>query len=545
VTRVVGLVLSCALSVSAVACTRIDVETGSRTGRHAYTIPHTLRLGEPTEYGSLNPHLDARVGGIAALTMAWLLRSGSDDRPVPELATAVPTQGNGGISRDGRTITYHLRHDAMWSDGAPFTADDVLFSTRTVLDPHTNEATRFFFDDIARVSAPDKYRVVLNLKHPYAGAVFAYFYSGGSICILPAHVLAHLPNINTAPYNSMPVGIGPFTYARWDRGNQIVLAANPRYFRGRPKLDRIIFKLYPNFITTYGALRAHTIDLAPWYASVSDGVEKDREFFVLQRSEFGLSYFILNLRRPPFDDIAVRRAVRLAIDRKRIQQIFLAGSPATTNATYPLTETVYPMGHPMYAAMPVVPHDPVAANRILDDHGWRRGADGVRVKNGRPLEITIPVEAGWRGTDQLQEILRAELHDIGAVADTRYFASALMESPQSPVMLGNFDLNPTTFQLDAYGDLSTIFGCGGGPPDGWNRGGYCDPSLDRLLAAFNATYDEAARRKVAYHIQRTIYDDVPVISSVSDAQDWIMNTDLHGFNPNRTTPYDDFMKVDI
>jgi ABC-type transport system substrate-binding protein len=98
----------------------------------------------------------------------------------------------------------------------------------------------------------------------------------------------------------------------------------------------------------------------------------------------------------------------------------------------------------MYAAMPVVPHDPVAANRILDDHGWRRGADGVRVKNGRPLEITIPVEAGWRGTDQLQEILRAELHDIGAVADTRYFASALMESPQSPVMLGNFDLNPTT-----------------------------------------------------------------------------------------------------
>ena len=188
----------------------------------------------------------------------------------------------------------------------------------------------------------------------------------------------------------------------------------------------------------------------------SDGVEKDREFFILQKTEFGLSYFVLNLRRSPFNDIAVRRAVRLAIDRKRMRQVFLAGSPATTDATYPLTETVYPMGHPMYAAMPVVPHDPAAANRILDVPAGT-GPDGVRVKNGRRLEVTIPTESGWRIIDEVRELLRTDLHDIGAVADTRYYSSSLMESPQSPVMLGHFDLNPTVFQLDAFGDLIDHF----------------------------------------------------------------------------------------
>ena len=115
-----------------------------------------------------------------------------------------------------------------------------MFSTKTVLDPRTNEQTRFFFDDIAAVTAPDKYTVALRLKRPAGGVNFDYFYSVGTPCILPAHLLAHLATINTAPYNALPVGIGPFKYVRWDRESQIVMVANPLYFRGRPKLDRIL-----------------------------------------------------------------------------------------------------------------------------------------------------------------------------------------------------------------------------------------------------------------------------------------------------------------
>lgn len=149
--------------------------------------------------------------------MAFLIRWDEHNRPVPELATTVPTQSNGGISRDGRTITYHIRRGVRWSDGAPFDADDVVFSTAVVNNPANIEAGRF--DQILR--------------------------------------------INNVPYNSLPVGIGPFKFARWDRGKQVVLLANPLYWRGRPRLDKIIYKIVPDREALVAQLAAHKVDL--WY----------------------------------------------------------------------------------------------------------------------------------------------------------------------------------------------------------------------------------------------------------------------------------------
>jgi peptide/nickel transport system substrate-binding protein len=542
----VGLGVLLATSSTA-GCTRVEIPghfAGSATHRHSYTIPHTLRIADTTEYGSLNPHLNLDSWQISDLTMAWLLRAGPDDRPRPELATEVPSQRNGGISQDGKTVVYHLRHDARWSDGAPFTAEDVLFSTKTVLDPHTNEQTRFFFDDIAAIAAPDPYTVVLHLKQPYAGAAFDYFYSVGSPCILPAHLLARLPNINTASYNSLPVGIGPFTYVRWDRASQIVLAANPLYFRGRPELDRIIVKSIPNGLAAYAALRSHAVDLVRWFPFLSGGIEKVGEFSILRQRQFGMFYYAFNLTRPPFDDLAVRRAVRLAIDRPRMRQIFLGGNGALTGTPYPLTDSPYPPGHPAYTAFPLAPHDPDAANRMLDRAGWRAGPDGVRVKKGRRLEIWIPDVQG-RITDQMGELLRADLHDIGAEAETRYYAAGLYGSPNSPIARGNFDLASSYFETDGYGDLLVFFGCDYRPPKGWNKAHYCNRSVDALLARFNATYDEAGRRTIAARIARRMFDDAPFVNAVSEDAYWLFNTDLHGFKPNRVGYYDNFMNVDI
>jgi peptide/nickel transport system substrate-binding protein len=533
-------------TLSTPGCTRVDMPEFSAGSaiRHSYTLPHTLRIADDAEPGSLNPHLNSGSAQISLLTMAWLLRSGPDDRPRPELATQVPSQRNGGVSQDGKTIVYHLRHDAKWSDGAPFTAEDVLFSTKTVLDPHTNELTRFFFDDIARVFAPDPYTVVLHLKQPYAGVAFDYFYSVGSPCILPAHLLSRLPNINTASYNSLPVGIGPFTYVRWDRGSQIVLAANPLYFRGRPKLDRIIIKSMPNGLPAYAALRSHAVDLIRWFPDESGGLEREGEFSILRQRQFGTFYYAFNLARPPFDDITVRRAVRLAIDRLRMRQIFLGGNGALTGNPYPLTDSPYPPGHPAYTAFPLAPHDPAAANRMLDRAGWRAGPDGVRVKNGHRLEIWIPDVQG-RITDQMGELLRTDLHDIGAEAETRYYAAELYGSPNSPITRGNFDLASSNFAMDGYGDLLTLFGCDYRPPKGWNKAHYCNRSVDALLARFNATYDESARRTIAARIARKMFDDAAIVSTVSADAYWLFNTDLRGFKPNRTGSYENFMNVDI
>src|SRR5580704_9391919 len=161
------------------ACTKVGTtgSEGAGGGQHPYTIAHELRYATAEDIVGLNPHLGTQtvVSYLAQLTMAWLLRTGPHNEPVPELATEVPSKENGGISRDGLTITYHLRKGVVWSDGVPFTADDVVFSTNVVLNPANNEISRTGWDLITKIDEPDKYTVVYHLMRPYAGYDYTYF----------------------------------------------------------------------------------------------------------------------------------------------------------------------------------------------------------------------------------------------------------------------------------------------------------------------------------------------------------------------------------
>ena len=134
------------------------------------------------------------------MTMAWLVKWDENNNPYPELATEVPTKANGGVSKDGLTITYHLRKGVKWSDGAPFDADDVVFTTKVILNPATNEVGRLGWDQITKIDEPDKYTVVYHMKKPYSPFVTTFFSTAGANpCILPKHLLDKLPNINNAP----------------------------------------------------------------------------------------------------------------------------------------------------------------------------------------------------------------------------------------------------------------------------------------------------------------------------------------------------------
>src|SRR5579872_54366 len=229
--------------------------------------PHVLVYADGQNFTTLNPHLYAATSllNLANMTMAYLVRYDHENKPFPELATEVPTQDNGGISKDGKTITWHLRKGVRWSDGAPFDADDVVFSTKAVLNPKNNEVGRDGWDLITKIDEPDKYTVVYHLKKPFASYLPVFFgTSGANPCILPQHILGNLPDINTAPYNSKPVGIGPFRYVSWKRGDSIELEANPYYWRGEPKLKRIIYKQIPDRNTLLTQLQTGEIDFWPY-----------------------------------------------------------------------------------------------------------------------------------------------------------------------------------------------------------------------------------------------------------------------------------------
>ena len=183
----------------------------------------------------------------------------------PELITEIPSPRNGGISRDGLRITWHLRHGVRWSDGAPFDARDVSFTIRAILNPANNEAGGTEgWNLIRRVETPDRYTVIYVLRHPYGALVpLSFTPVGGGPCVLPAHLLTTLPNINTAPYNSKPVGIGPFRIVAWKRGDSIEMERNPFYWRGHPKLEHVTYKLIASRETVFAQISNGEIDLWP------------------------------------------------------------------------------------------------------------------------------------------------------------------------------------------------------------------------------------------------------------------------------------------
>ena len=185
--------------------------------RHPYTVPHVLRYATAEDIVGLNPHLNAQgtLGYMSSLTMAFLLKYDRANKPRPELALTVPTRANGGISADGKTITYHLRHDAKWSDGVPFTSADVKFSVAVVQDSDNNEQTHEGFDDVSALDTPDATTAVFHLRRPYSGYYLNFFSSAGANpCLLPKHKFDST-KINIAAYNDLPVGIGPFKYVAW------------------------------------------------------------------------------------------------------------------------------------------------------------------------------------------------------------------------------------------------------------------------------------------------------------------------------------------
>jgi peptide/nickel transport system substrate-binding protein len=534
------LVLALALS----ACTKVGT-TGAGAG-NSFTVPHTLRYATAEDIAGLNTHLVTQtvVSYMSSLTAAWLMKTGPHNEPVPELATAVPSKENGGISADGKTITYHLRKGVVWSDGAPFTADDVVFSTKTVLNPANNEISRTGWDFITKIDEPDKYTVVYHLRRPYSGFAYQYFASAGANpSVLPKHLLGGLPNINRAAFNSLPVGIGPFKYVQWKRSDFVEMVANPTYFRGRPKLERVIFKIVPDRNTVLNELQAHEIDLwTPVASAFYDRVRSIPGITVLKQPGYYFGHIDMNLSHPVFADLAVRQALRLAIDRELIKQKIRHGIGVVQD------NMVSPVNPAFDPRVPTTPFDIPAANRGLDRAGWVRGSDGVRHKGALRLALTFATSTGTPDTDQEIELIRGWYKQIGVELDVKRYQSALLFGPYSEggiIYSGKFDLVTFQWSGDPQGDLKNLYYCSQVPPNGQNVGRYCNHKVDAAMDTFETLYTFPERQPYADFIQAQLQRDVATI--VTHIQDDIFayNSDLKGFHPNQLQPFDDFMNVDI
>jgi len=508
----------------------------------APAAPHVLVWADGLDINVLNPFVPGAAPNVflSMATMAYLTTGGNGPL-TPELAVRGPTQKNGGISADGKTLTFELRPNLKWADGEALTSEDVAFSVGVINDPKTDISDRTGYNLITRVDTPTKATIVMHLSRPYGSAVSAIF-SDIAAPILPKHLLAG-KDVNTADYMQLPVGAGPFRYTKWIRGDRGELEPNPYYFRGAPKLKKIVFRNIPSSQGAAIALQTGESDL--WPAAALNEADLVKDVPALKR--IGLSgvrpaFLLFNTTSPFVGDVRVRNALRLALNRSSIIERSYHGGAE-------LDESIVSKNDPEYLHIAPVAYDDAKARALLDAAGWRAGADGVRMKDGKPLRINLVGGAGSPAVEQLFELIRADWQRIGVAVETRYFVASILFSAnadQGILMGGKFDVGFFSYGQLRANTLKAYFACANAAPKGENFSRTCDKDLESLFARYDATYDEAAASRIAGDIQRRLNDLLPVMIVAKRNEYYVFRDTVTGYQPQPFSPFaGSIMEVDV
>ncbi|HET9028764.1 MAG TPA: peptide ABC transporter substrate-binding protein [Candidatus Aquilonibacter sp.] len=523
-------------------CTRV---TGVAEGhRHSYTIPHVLRVADLAEPDHLNPYLTEMDIGYAfsSLVYSYLIVSNDEGKLIGDLATDVPTIHNGGISADGRTYTYHLRRGVTWHDGKPFTAQDVVASWKAVVDPHNLTLFRQGYDVVESITTPDPYTAVVHLKKRYPAFVSQFFapLQEGGKPILPAHILAQERDFNKGRLNTHPIGTGPFKFASWKHGERITLVRNDAYFRGRPKLARIVMTFVPDLQTILMQMRLHQIDLiytpSPPLMSQYRALPDAKVWTAPWNSQL---LVVMNTGKPGLDDERVRRAIVLATDRQSMID------HVTSGVGEPAYDVIAPTAIGYVKRAPI-PYDVRQANQLLDAAGWKRGSDGVRAKDGARLDFTIVTIAGSTMLNRMAVLMQESLRAAGIALEIKPYPYNQIFDFNGPIDTYRFDMAIYGTALSWDPDSHVYYGCDQWYPNGQNYYRYCNHEYDRLEAAGLKSDDPAVRAPLYAKADAILWNTVAYMPIDEVRRINVTSPDLKNYKVNPTsTPWYNAWQWDI
>jgi peptide/nickel transport system substrate-binding protein len=528
------IALAAMLSViGAGGCTKISTQTGV-AHVNPWTTHGVLRMGIRQEPDNLNPELSPQsiALDIAMFWAGFLLDYDDQGRLVPDLAMETPTVENGGISKDGRTVTYHLRPGVTWHDGAPFTADDLIFTWHAIMNPRNEVPDRVGYEGIESIAKLNDLTIAVHLKRPYAPFIADFFTPAGydNFVILPRHLLARYSDINRVPYNLAPVGLGPYRVVHYEPDNLIKLDANPHYWRGAPGLREIDIRIVPNDNTLATLIRSHEID---FYYRVPHKVS--RILHDLAGTTIVSSWFTrfidigFNTTSPILSDVRVRQALAYATDKPALVQKVTYGADLIADSDQPPSLWAYNPAVPHYA------HDIARAAALLESAGWRMGPDGVREKNGARLRIGLAGAAGDITSLTTREVLQAQWRQVGVEAEIKSYPSSLLFASALAGGIertGRFDAVMHGWANGADPDDSGLFECRWIAPAGDNVYRFCDPAMDAAEQAALATNDMKLRKAQYARIQDIVATQLPLLMLWFERYDYAVNSDLKNFKPS-------------
>jgi peptide/nickel transport system substrate-binding protein len=522
--RCAAALLACAFA----ACSKVGAPA-TASGKHPWTLPGHLRYGTTEEPDTLNKLLANSDASdqIANLIFAPVFRFDDKGALYPELATVVPTLANGGIARDGKTITLHLRKGAQWSDGAPLDGRDIVFTWHAVMNPANNTRLRVGWDEISAIDLPDPTTVVVHVKVVDASIVPGIFGGGGGAAYppLPAHLLAKYPDLNRVPFNSAPISSGPFLLAKWNHGSGLEFVANPRYFRGAPKLHAISWTIVPNSDTLYNALKTHDVDVVdPITDNQLADAKADPTLDTYTHLTANLRHLTINVSRPILADVRVRLAIAEGVDWDRINRVTYRGTNArATSDIFPIT----------WAAphVPLYPYDPAHAKALLAQAGWLPGPDGIRVRDGERLHLAISTgtnkQANFNAEVQMQQMLKP----IGVELEAKNYPTSLLFAQNGPLYTGRYDLS---WSVDTGGpdpDNEGNWASDAVPPHGANTSFLRDATISDDARDGKRTFDLAKRKAIYQREELRIHELVPAVFLYWANATAAYNSDLKNYRP--------------
>lgn len=486
-----------------------------------------LVFGLSYEYNTMNPLYMSGADRltIGALVFSRLFGATPQGELTPEVAAVVPTQQNGGISQDGQTIVYHLRHNVKWADGAPLTSRDVVFTHEADVNPNNKSIETYGDKEIDAISAPDPYTVRVHIKRK-----FSPFLGEFDRPLIPAHVLEKFESLDKVDYNSMPIGSGPYRVEKWSRGDRVVLVRNENFWGRKPSIPRITLRTIPDQNTLALQLRSHDID----GTTIIDEnrVAALREDPTIRLVKYYLPYFgllIFNASDPRIGDVRVRKAIVLALDRKSIIE----------KATNHFDDTSHPasvlFGWAWDPSIKPLPYDPAAARKLLDAAGWKLGSDGIRANGSQRLQFTLVLQAGHEFLTTEATQLAQALKEIGIGVELKSYVDNqfFLLTPEGPLWGGHFDIVLTRFVGSGDPDPDWLIGCdAAGKPNPYNFSHMCIPEIKPVLQDAVSTFDRARRKHDYAIVQRAMNEYLPILLLSQSAVLSVAPARLRGYAPS-------------
>ncbi|MDQ6819665.1 MAG: ABC transporter substrate-binding protein [Actinomycetota bacterium] len=480
----------------------------------------TFVVGNNVAVDSLNPYIGLTNVDYEAYGMIW--DNLSDYAQTPDYSGTPRLATSWSVSKDQLTWTYHLRHGVRWSDGVPFTAADVVYSYQRDTVPgsteYNNSANYVTNIDPKSIKEIDPYTVRMKVTQPTPQMAQL------AIAVLPKHVWSHIPESKVSSYNpTTTVGTGPFVVSSFVPNQSITLKANPYYWGGKPGVKQVVFEPFANPSAEAFALQNGTIDFAEnltnqlWVSlkkkpgiTLVPGEPDNFDELAFNAGAATVENKPIGDGNPALRDVKVRQAISWAVDPAvLIKKVFLGYA-------LPGTSMIPPMYPKFYFRPPTsiaYHYDPAKAEQILNADGWKVGAGGIRVKNGKQLSLRLFIRSQSASNEQDGPYIKAWLENVGIKVTESLVADSQLTNA---ITNGNYDLfvwgwgvEPSpNFQLSTMTCAQRSYGKPGNLTAGWSDSYYCNQRYDQLFNQ-EQTLSGAARIRVVQAMQKQIYIDAP------------------------------------